>query len=87
VPVTPEHASVAENKAAWKVLETYQRPFLTAFSDSDPYTKGGELIFQERIPGAKGQAHKMIEGGGHFLQEDKPGELSALLIQFMATTA
>jgi haloalkane dehalogenase len=86
VPITPEHASVAENEAAWKVLETYQRPFLTAFSDSDAVTKGGERIFQDRVPGAKGQAHRTIEGGGHFLQEDRPAELSALLIQFIETT-
>jgi haloalkane dehalogenase len=87
VPITPEHASVAENKAAWKVLEAFHRPFLTAFSDSDPVTKGGDKLFQDRVPGAKGQAHVTIAGAGHFLQEDKPAELSDLIDQFMRTTA
>lgn len=86
VPITPEHASVAENIAAWKVLETFQRPCLTAFSDSDPVTKGGEATFQKRIPGAKGQPHVMIEKAGHFLQEDQPEQLADLVHRFIVAT-
>jgi len=78
VPITPEHASVAENLAAWKVLEAFDKPFLTAFSDNDPVTKGGFAAFQERVPGAKGQPHATLHGG-HFLQEDCPAEIAALL--------
>ncbi len=87
VPITPKHASVAENLAAWKVLETFTRPWLTAFSDSDPVTKGGEGVFQKRIPGAKGQAHVTIEKAGHFLQEDQPGVLADLIHKFIVATA
>ncbi|HKN09977.1 MAG TPA: haloalkane dehalogenase, partial [Pseudomonadota bacterium] len=83
VPVTPEHGSVAENKAAWKVLESFTRPLLTAFSDGDPITRGGERIFQERVPGAKGQPHVTIGNAGHFLQEDKPDEIADLLHHFI----
>ncbi len=83
VPVTPQHASVAENKAAWKVLESFTRPFLTAFSDGDPITGGLDRIFQERVPGAKGQPHVTIRNAGHFLQEDKPDELADVLIRFI----
>jgi haloalkane dehalogenase len=87
VPITPQHASVAENKAAWKVLESFTRPCLTAFSDGDPVTKGGERIFQERVPGAKGQPHVTIQGAGHFLQEDKPDEIADLLHRFIGRRA
>jgi haloalkane dehalogenase len=82
VPVTPEHASVAENKAAWQVLEGFEKPFLTAFSDGDPVTKGGEKIFQARIPGTRGQPHVILQGG-HFLQEDCPDEIAALIDRFI----
>jgi haloalkane dehalogenase len=78
VPVTPEHGSVAENLAAWQVLEKFDKPFMTAFSDNDPVTKGGEAIFKARIPGTKGQPH-VILSGGHFLQEDSPAEIAAIL--------
>ena len=86
VPITPEHGSVAENKAAWKVLERFTKPFLTAFSDSDPVTKGGEILFQQRVPGAKGQKHVTIADAGHFLQEDKPDEIADLIHEFIAST-
>jgi len=86
VPITPQHGSVAENKAAWKVLEGFTKPFLTAFSDSDPVTKGGEVLFQQRVPGTKGQKHVTITDAGHFLQEDKPQEIADLLHGFMAST-
>ena len=86
VPVTPEHASVAENKAAWGVLETYSKPFLTAFSDSDPVTKGGERLFQERVPGTKGQPHLIVKNAGHFLQEDAPDELVSIIHDFISGT-
>lgn len=82
VPVTPEHASVAENIAAWGVLEGYERPFVTAFSDSDPVTKGGERAFKERVPGARGRDHRIV-GGGHFLQEDSPMELSRIVLDLV----
>lgn len=78
VPVTPEHASVAENEAAWRVLERFDRPFVTAFSDGDAITRGGEKVFQARVPGTKGQPHVTLKGG-HFVQEDSPGDIAALL--------
>ncbi len=84
VPVTPEHASVAENKAAWAVLEGFDKPVLTCFSDSDAVTKGGERMFIERMPGARGQPHRIIANAGHFLQEDQPEELVALIAEFIA---
>ena len=86
VPITPEHASVAENLAAWKVLERFEKPFLTAFSDQDMVTKGGEAVFQARVPGAKGQPHTIIKGGGHFLQEDAPDELVGVIDRFIRST-
>jgi haloalkane dehalogenase len=84
VPITPQHGSVAENKKAWGVLEKFEKPFLTAFSDSDPVTKGGDAIFRERVPGAKGRRHVTIAGAGHFLQEDKPEEVARVLDEFIA---
>ncbi|PAX07760.1 haloalkane dehalogenase [Sphingomonas lenta] len=81
VPLTPEHASVAENKAAWAVLERFDKPFVTCFSDADPITAGGERVFQGRVPGAQGQPHRTIKGGGHFLQEDAPEELAAIVVE------
>jgi haloalkane dehalogenase len=86
VPITDAHASVAECRQAWEVLSRFDKPFLTAFSDRDPITRGGARIFRERIPGAKGQPHTTIRRAGHFLQEDQPAELVEL-IDRMATAS
>lgn len=84
VPIMPHHASDrADNDKAWEVLRTWDKPLLTAFSDRDPITKGGEAPFQRRVPGAQGVDHVTIEGGGHFLQEDKPSEFAGAIIEFI----
>lgn len=87
VPLLPQHKAEREkNDAAWKVLEQFERPVLTAFSDDDPVTKGGEVRFQTTVPGAKGVAHVTIHGGGHFLQELQPEAFSKAIIEFMQAT-
>ena len=83
VPIIPDNAAIPANKAAWQVFEKFEKPFITAFSDSDPVTKGGEVRWIKSVPGAKGQAHTIIKGAGHFVQEDAAEELAAVVIQFM----
>ena len=84
VPIMPDNAAIPANRAAWRVLERWEKPFLTAFSDGDPVTAGAYKRFQESVPGARDQAHVTIEGAGHFLQEEKPDELAAAVLTFMA---
>lgn len=83
VPGTPDDPAAEPNRAAWKVLSQWQRPFLTAFSDSDPITAGGDALLQKRIPGCRGQAHTTIENGGHFLQEDQGEKLAQVVVAFI----
>jgi haloalkane dehalogenase len=87
VPTSPDDPEAPANRDAWKVLEAFTKPVLTAFSDSDPITKGGDRVWQERVPGAKGQPHTTIEGGGHFLQEDKGPELANVVLDFIRSTS
>lgn len=86
VPITPDNPASAANRAAWDVLRTFDRPFLTAFSDRDPVTAGGERPFREQVPGAQGMAHVTIEGAGHFLQEDAGERLAAVVADLVAAT-
>jgi len=82
VPVTPRDPATVANRKAWEVLEKWNKPFLTVFSDSDPFTRGGDMYLQKRIPGAKGQKHITLKGG-HFIQEDAGEELAKIIIQFV----
>lgn len=86
VPVSEDDPASDANKAAWKVLMKFEKPFLTAFSDSDPVTAGGDKLFQKLVPGCKGQKHTTIENGGHFLQEDQGEALASVLLDFIQTT-
>jgi haloalkane dehalogenase len=65
-------------------LEQWQRPFLTAYSDSDPATRGWDAVFQERIPGATGQDHTTITGAGHFVQEQQGEHLGRVIARFVS---
>ncbi|MGY0637722.1 MAG: haloalkane dehalogenase [Paraglaciecola chathamensis] len=83
VPITTDDPQTENNRAAWQTLKRFSKPFLTAFSDSDPVTAGGDKIMQKLIPGTQGQSHTTITNGGHFLQEDQPQQLAQVLLQFI----
>jgi haloalkane dehalogenase len=86
VPISPDDPAAAPNRKAWEVLSRWRKPFLTAFSDSDPITRGADRILQQAIPGAEGQSHTTIVGAGHFLQEDKGEELARVIVDFITRT-
>ena len=83
VPIRPDDPASEANRRAWAAFGRWEKPFLTAFSDRDPITRGGDRVWQKHVPGAQGQKHVTIEGAGHFLQEDKGEELAAVLIEFI----
>ena len=87
VPTNPDDPETAPNQAAWLVLEAFQKPFLCAFSDSDPVTAGGDAPFLAKVPGARGRQHPTIVGAGHFLQEDAGPELAAVIRDFISDTS
>ncbi len=86
VPTSLDDPESAPNRGAWEVLEQFDRPFLTAFSDQDAITAGGDTAFQARVAGTKDQPHTTIEGGGHFLQEDRGPELARVVNDFITRT-
>ena len=51
VPTSPDDPASAANREAWETLRKWEKPFLTAFSDQDPVTRGGERAFQREVPG------------------------------------
>ena len=86
VPTSPDDPAHAANVKAWEVLASFDKPWLCAFSDKDPITRGGERVFLHKVPGANGQPHTTIEGAGHFLQEDAGEHLARVLVDWMAAT-
>jgi haloalkane dehalogenase len=86
VPTAPDDPAAEPNRRAWEALRRWQKPFLTAFSDSDPVTGGADRVLQSDIPGAAGRPHRTIRGAGHFLQEDSGEELAHVIVDFVGST-
>ena len=82
VPITPNDPQSEANRAAWTVLETWDKPFLTLFGEHDPITRGAEKMLQARIPGAQGQPHAVFDAG-HFIQEEQGPELADRMAAWM----
>lgn len=82
VPISPDDPGAVDNRVAWSRLQSFDSPFLTLFGDSDPVTRGWDRKFQDHIQGARNQPHRIINGAGHFIQEDAGEELAAALIAF-----
>lgn len=83
IPIREDMPGTTENRATWRVLETWEKPFVTAFSDSDPSTAAWAEVFCRRVPGARGQAHPVIAGAGHFLQEEQGPVLAEVVAQLV----
>ncbi len=80
VPTTPDDPAAAANRAAWQRLSTWDKPFLVAFSDSDPITSAMAPILHRVVPGAESVT---IAGAGHFVQEDAADEFGVALARFL----
>jgi haloalkane dehalogenase len=83
VPTSKDDPASKANIKAWTTLRAFEKPWLTAFSDKDAITRGGDRAFQSEIPGAAGQPHTTIEGGGHFLQEDCGEQLAQVVVSWI----
>ncbi len=80
-------SQLVQNQRVWdSVLSKWENPFLTAFSDKDPITRGEDRYFLKKIPGTRKQEHVTIEDAGHFLQEDKSEELVQVILNFINQT-
>lgn len=87
IPLTRNDPGAAIGRATMAALRDWRRPFLTAYSDGDPATRGWENVFAEQVPGARGQPHTTVTGAGHFIQEQRGEELGGIIADFVARTA
>src|SRR6266481_481930 len=85
--LSPEVLAAYEaHRAAWRQLAAWDKPFLVAFSDRDPITGAMAPVLKDTVPGAAGLEHPVIEGAGHFLQEDAGERLGAVIAEFVRAT-
>jgi haloalkane dehalogenase len=86
VPTEPEHPNTAPMLRVRDALARWEKPALVLFSDSDPIfsPRVAERI-AAHIPGAL--EPEIVEGAGHFLQEDRGAVIGARIARFVSTSS
>ncbi len=85
VPTSPDDPAVPANRAAWRRLGQWDKPFLTLFGAGDPILGRADRPLQEHVPGAQGHPHARVDGG-HFVQEDAGPEIARRTIDWVRAT-
>lgn len=83
LPLTRNDPGARIGRRTMRFLATWERPFLTAYADGDPATRGWERVLAEHVPGARGLEHRTILGAGHFLQEDAGADLGRVVVDLV----
>jgi haloalkane dehalogenase len=83
VPAEPDHPNAAPMNRVRDGLRSWRKPALVVWGAEDaalpPTLAHG---FADLIPGAGEPV--VVDGAGHFLQEDRPDEVAAAILRFLA---
>ena len=81
VPIRPDHPGAYDNRVAIERLKTLDLPVLLPWADGDPITAPAEprlrSIFKNVAP------RILVEGAGHFIQEDAGEEVAGHILKWM----
>ena len=84
VPLTSDDPVAGVMSGVADELSRWNKPALVCFSDSDPiFTPRAGQFMVDMIPGAGELV--VIEGGAHFLQEDKGEQIAGEINSFLAS--
>lgn len=81
VPTSSADPAIPANRAAWKALGQWEKPFLAIFGARDPILGQADRPLIKHIPGAAGQPHARIDAS-HFIQEDRGPELAERVVSW-----
>jgi haloalkane dehalogenase len=82
VPISPDHPDTPAHLAVREQLARWEKPALVLFSDSDPiFSPSHAERIAAHIPGAL--EAEIVEGAGHFLQEDRGEQIGRRIAQFV----
>lgn len=87
VPDRPDDPGAIDNRAAWEGLRSFGGPFVCAFGDSDPITRGADRVLIAQVAGAAGQPHETLGSTAHFCQEDAGPRLAEIIAETRARVA
>lgn len=76
---------IPTNEKAREVLDNFEKPTLTIFSERDPNmgSEATQSLIKDRVKGAIGQPHHRYPDSAHFIQEDKGEDLARRINEFI----
>jgi haloalkane dehalogenase len=84
VPIRPDHPGAYHNRVAIGVLKTLELPVLLPWAGGDPITAPAEKFLRALFKNVAPPI--IIEGAGHFIQEDAGEEVAEHIRAWMAAT-
>jgi len=84
VPMRPMDPASAVMLHTADVLSQWNKPALIMFSDGDAVLGPHEEYLRRLIPTSANEPRIVIQGAGHFLQEDKGEEVAEHIMEFLA---
>lgn len=82
LPIWPDDPAAIANAAAWQKLTSWTKPVLTLFSAGLAGNNMGPEPIKSHVPGARGQAHALLDPAGFYIVEDQAAELAARIAAF-----
>ncbi|MCB1666367.1 MAG: alpha/beta fold hydrolase [Pseudomonadales bacterium] len=84
VPMRPGDPASPVMLRTADILAHWDKPALVLFSDGDAVLGPHEEFLRRLIPTSSNEPRIVVEGAGHFLQEDKGEEVARHIVDFMA---
>ena len=86
LPTNFDDPGATEIRRTREGLSRWDKPAFVLFSDEDPMFSKEYRFFRTLIPTAKDQPETIIQGAGHFLQEEKGEEIARHILKFIERT-
>lgn len=83
LPTRNDNPMLTENWHALQKLRSFEKPFLTLYSDQDQVAPKGFNSVRPIIPGTRNYEPIILKGGSHFLLEDVPEDYAREVITFL----
>ncbi|HEY8202410.1 MAG TPA: haloalkane dehalogenase [Actinomycetota bacterium] len=72
IPTRPDNPESQAHRETWEVFGSWERPFVTIWSDAHPVVGGADRFWREGVPGAAAQPHVVVDEETLYLVEDHP---------------
>lgn len=82
IPSAPDDPSADWVRKSREILAGWTKPFLTVYGAQDPIGGAADAMFQQLVPGTRGQNHVRLDDAGHNAPEDAGADFGVIVRDF-----